>query len=515
MKKLAIVNFLTISLLLILGGCQDIGADRPTILQGETNLTDNVLEKPPLPIPERPSGAVIFKAGYCGCEAGKPITVGECANICSEKQATSDNSQKLFFSVDLTEEITLDIYQDLFGWCTQQLSDPNTGLPVATAPGCDFELKDEDGNIESIPFEPGSGTTNFSLNIAGLDDDLTYRLTLVERTSGARSTTFQLRKYSPTEGGGIRGPLQYMPINRYACGIRNGGSTSQNQNDFERFHLYFNSETRPEPLQEDTIGSFFCHDLGPTGNAPPTNSPLFEETTGVFTLWDKEDPRFYSLDGDLIEDINNIIEREVNLQGATLTQTPKLFAMLEWLSAFDDGDAVPGDSSTSTTVQVVNKQLGYYMTPFLNPDTFRAYCPKESHYYSSSPLFKAMREVIAKDTEAFYVAKQDNACDFLLVNESVVSKIWFYKENGQAIKPTDSTIRGKQIQFYWPADPVSPYIKKSHQRVYTVRSTSELANSCSTGPSSSSSTSTNSSGVRTNIPPHDKRIGCIPVLGSN
>lgn len=511
MKNTKLITLFLLSITVLFTSCQDIGADRPTVLDGKAN-TNNVLVEPEetFTAPVRPTGAVVVEPGHCGCSAGKPITVGECGAICSARQTSSENEETLFFSVELKPEITLDVYANLLGWCTTEIEGDDGNL--ITGASCSIEIKDEDGNISFANFE-NYNESNLTLNIGGFQDDITYRLTLVERTSGARSSTFQMRKYSMTEQGSIRGPLEYMPINRYSCGIRNGGATSQNQDDFERFHLYFNSETRPEPLQEDTIGNFFCHDLGPTGNAPPTNSPLFEETTGVFTLWNKEDPRFYSLDGDDIEDINQIIEREVNLQGARLSETPRFFAMLEWISAFDDGNASPGESSSGTEVELVNKQLGYYMTPFLDPTTFRAYCPKEEHYFSGSALFQAMRETISKDTEALYVAKQDNACDFLLVNKSVVEDIWFYRENGVAIKPTDETIKGKQVQFYWPANPASPYIKKSHQRVYTIRSTSELADACSSTVGSTAG-STNSSGVRTNIPPHDKRIGCIPVLGS-
>ena len=123
-----------------------------------------------------------------------------------------------------------------------------------------------------------------------------------------------------------------------------------------------------------------------------------------------------------------------------------------------------------------------------------------------------MREVIAVDTEGLYIAKEDNACNFLLVNESVVKSIWFYVEGGQHIEPTTDTISGKQVQFYWPADSTSPFIKKSHQRVYTIKSTSDLGNGCSGGSAGTGGTS-GSNGIPTTIPPHDKRIGCIPVMG--
>lgn len=501
-----------ISLSILIAGCQDIGADRPTIFNGESSTGSNVLDETPeteVTAPIRPSNAVVVQPGHCGCRAGQPITVGECANICTERQPSSEQNETLYLSLELTADITLDVYQNFLGWCTREIEDAEGNLIPGAS--CAMEIKDERGNVEFADIN-NYNEGNITLNIGGLDDDVTYRLTIIERTSEARSTTFQLRKYTTTPGSSISGPLQYMPVNRYSCGIRNGGGTAQNQESFERFHLYFNSQNRPEPLQQSTIGSYFCHDLGPNGNAAPTNSPLFEESTGVFTLWDKDDPRFFDLDGTGIEDINEIIEREVKLQGASLTSTPQIFTTLEWLSAFDDGDTAPGDNSTSVEVQIVNKNLGYFMSPFLDDTTFRSYCPTQEHYFSDSPFFKAMREVIAIDTEALYIAKQDNVCDFILVNQSVLREIWFYRENGIVKRPTDENIRGKQIQFYWPATPESWHIKKSHQRVYTIKSTDELTNACDSVTSSTSST--NSNEVRTNIPPHDKRLGCIPVLGS-
>lgn len=515
MKGFRHANLFLLLALAAFTACQDIGADRPTIFERSPSSETIEPEVPTAPV--RPSGAVIIQPGHCGCQDGEPITVGECAAICDSKP--SSPTPKLYLSVEVTEEISLDIYQDFYGWCYQEISDAEGN--TITGAKCQYEIMDEEGNVSYQDVTDVSSSSNnlvVDINDGVFLDDVTYRVTIIEATSGARSTTFQVRKYSSTPGSNIGGPLQYMPINRYACGIRNGGATSQDQNDFSRFHLYFNSQTRPEPLRQETVGSFFCHDLGPTGDNPPTNSPLLEETTGVFTLWDRGDPRFYDLDNDTFEDINNIIEREVKLQGAELAQTPRLFAELEWLSAFDDGDITPGDTSTSNQVQVVPEKLGYYMTPFLDTDTYRAYCPKERHYYQDSPLFKAMREVIAKDTEALYVAKQDNVCDFILINESVVEKIWFYTENGLAIKPTDSTIRGKKVQFYWPPADVAagenPYIKKGHQRIYTIKSTEELTSGCSESVAASSTTGTNGNGVRTNIPPHDKRVGCIPVLSS-
>jgi hypothetical protein len=120
---------------------------------------------------------------------------------------------------------------------------------------------------------------------------------------------------------------------------------------------------------------------------------------------------------------------------------------------------------------------------------------------------------VAVDTEAIYAAKQDNVCDTILIKQSLLSKIWFFKEGGKHITPTDDTILGKQVQFYWPASIESPHIKKSHQRTYTLKSVDELnSSSCNGGAANIENSSQNSEGAKTSLPPHDKRLGCIPVL---
>lgn len=512
MKKKILIPLIFITTLMAFTSCESVPRDRPTILQDQNNVT-TVDPDPDVKVAEitRPSGAVILQPGQCGCQAGEPITLGDCAAVCSNKQASSDNRELLFFDVELTEAITLDTYEDLNGWCTKPLINPDTQEQTELNASCNMEVKDESGSLLTLDFNPVAGTTSFALDISALADDKTYRLTVVESASAARSTTFQLRKFSSLISSNMSGPLQLMPINRYTCMIRNGGATSQTQDNIERFHLYFNSVTRPEPLRESTVGSFFCHDIDTFGTTP-INSPLLEETTGMFSLWFKDDPRFFDLDSNTREDVNQLIEQEVILQGSALSAPLDIFSSLTWMSAFDDGDVSPGQASDAASVTVVNSELGYYMNPFMDEQTYKAYCPTRAHYFSTSPLFSAMREIISVDTEGLYLAKQDNVCDFLLVNETIMNKIWFYKEGGNHIQPTTNTIQGKQIQFYWPADVASPYIKKSHQRIYTIKTTSELGGSC--GSTVTTGQASNASGVRTSILPHDKRIGCIPVMGN-
>lgn len=509
MKNL--MRSLNILILLIAAvSCTDnIPRGRPTLELSDSTAvtdTDTETEEEVDLITQRPSGAIIIQPDACACQNGKPISIGDCADICAAKQASTNANKTFFFDVELTEAITLDVYQDIAGWCSTL--DGETDVVNS----CYYEIKSESGSVEQVAFDPAAGATSFQLDLSGeiLSEDETYRITLVESATSARSTTIQLRLYSDLLDDTIGGPLAIMPVNSYSCLFRDGEFDSSTGelivNDTSRFHFYFIPSTRPEPLSEATVPTVNCYDIETYGNTP-INSPFLEETNNSFAVWNSNDPRFFDLSSTGVLRVHELIEQNVELQGQSLSSTPELFFPLSWLNGFNDGDQNPGEEA-SVSISTTSAELGYYMSPFIDSETYKAYCPTRSHYYSDSVLFKAMREIVGVDTEALYVAKQQNVCDFLLIKESTLKDIWFYIEGGQHIEPTNDTVQGKQIQFYWPADPNSPFIKKSYQRTYTVKNVSDIScNDTSVG-----SGSQGSDGVRTQIPPHDNRIGCIPVL---
>lgn len=492
-------------MIFILAGCLDSGvpSNRPVFVKDNTTGGDATPKTPEkLPIPVRPTLSVVMQSDHCGCKDGKPVTIGNCVNICSAKP--SSPNEILYFNTKVTTAISADIYKDVGGWCSEEIIDPNT--KESTTPGtvsCYIETKDQNGvKGEITGFTPAKGVSGFSIDIGTLSYSKTYRLTIVERSSGARSTTFQVTKFKTSTNNTVKGPLALMPVTQYSCinktnVVDDGTGQVGNIANAQRMHFYFVAETRPEPLPE--VSNFYCHDIqtkGPT----PINSPLLEEDAGAFTVWNRMDPRFFDQNQDEKADINNIIEDYVVQHGQTLSATPDIFHQLKWVNGVTTG--------TSTPQQL---QLGWYMTPWIDGNTYKAYCPTQQHYYSNNLIFKAMRETVGTDTEALYVAKQNNVCDLLLVKESIVKKIWFYKENDQHITPNDTTIVGKQIQFYWPADPNSPHIKKSHQKIYTIKGSNELGCAADTGLSVNTGAQ-NSGGLSSTYPPHDKRIGCIPKL---
>ena len=77
-------------------------------------------------------------------------------------------------------------------------------------------------------------------------------------------------------------------------------------------------------------------------------------------------------------------------------------------------------------------------------------------------------------------------------------------KNGVPTVPTDSIVASVPVFFYYPMNILSPYVKASTQKIYQVKGAVELNNeTVSEGGS-------NSTGISSNYPPHDRKIGCIP-----
>lgn len=510
MSKLSPLFILLILISTLLSSCNvRPPRDRPTIsnVQNATIAEEEVEEK--TEPPKRPDGAIVINSDICACKNRKAISVGNCAATCSTKTAEAPS---LHFTVTPTAEVELSDLQDLFGWCTQEIIDPETGVAVEgqTNPACIIEAIDENNSATSLNFSPVSGSKNVTVDISALAENITYRFRILETTSGASSNFKQLRLITSNENDDFRGPLALAPVTQYTC---MSVTTSSDQVDLffdeaSRLFFYFIPETRPDPLPSGS-NNLYCHDKFIFGDIDSDVERL-EETPGAFTLWDRGDSRFFNLNNTGSEfDINDIIEQNVKDTGASLGATPNLFFKFEWFGApeiVQDGDQGSGTPRTD--------HLGFYMTPFIDQDTLRSFCPKQEHYFSDNPLFQAMRDIIGVDTEGIYIGKQVNSDQtFVLARETQLKQIWFFKENGVNIQPNNETIKGKKIQFYWPPDFVSPFIKKSHQTTYTILSTTDLKNLNGAGSSTSQADSTASTGdgASSSFLPHDKRIGCIPV----
>lgn len=509
-KKLTVLMIISFYALMLVS-CDEQRV-RPTINFNEQSVTDETTdektdeEKEAERLAElaRPDNAVKIQSDFCACQNAKPIILGNCSSFCATKN-TQDPI--LYLNVSVTEEISE--REDLgtfVNWCTKEIVDPVSGESIATNPQCAIEAKDSDGNSGQLNLAKtiSGNTQSVEVNIATLDFDKTYRIRIVETGSGAGSSTVQIRKKSTPVNDPVGGPLWTVPIQQYTCmniTIAEDGA-SLFYEAAARIHFYFNDETRPEPLSSEFV-NIHCHDIYTYGTTP-INNPLLEETPGAYTLWNQWDPRFWDTDGDDQPQINQLIQQNVIDQGFQLDNPPNLFHKFQWYNGPNVSSASSSGGSTSAAPELAT--LGYYMTPWIDQTTFKAYCPTSTHYDSNNQLFRAMKDLVGVNTEGLYIAKQEGSSDYILVRESVVKEIWFYLENGQHIEPNNNTITGKQIQFYWPGDPNSPFVKKSHQTVYTIKKASEV------GGDSVSTDQQNSSGTSSNYPPHDKRIGCVPVL---
>lgn len=464
------------------------------------------------PIPERPDGAITLEE-VCACENGEPISINKslCSSTCSSKNSVG---RQLFIEASASAAITLSDLQNIQGWCSIELIDPNTNEPVAVNPSCALEVKTSD-NETLNPLEVTISGSTIIVDLTQLSiTDKTLRLKLIELTSGASSFNYIQTKLdinsSQFPNTGILG---IVPITQYTCMSL---TTSSDQNtgqlffdDASRQYFFYNPEIAPDPVPSGVV-NFYCHDIFSEGVVDRGGDRL-EQTPGAFSLWNRWDTRFFDSNADSVMDVHNIIQENVENQGATLSSTPNIFFEFQWsgLPQFVQADGEVTVNSTSPS----NQSMGYYMTPWVNQNTFKAFCPKQADYYGDNLLFKAMREIVGVDTEALYIAKKEGlGCTYTLIRENLAKKIWFYKENNVPIEPNADTIVGKKVQFYWPADTSSPFIKKSHQSTFTIRSIEDLQNDPQCNGGSSLSSATNS-GVNStsNYPPHDKRIGCVPA----
>ncbi len=190
-----------------------------------------------------------------------------------------------------------------------------------------------------------------------------------------------------------------------------------------------------------------------------------------------------------------------------------IFGEFRWPSAPANPSTSDGASAGGAASPTQAPLLGFFMQPWIDSSTGRGYCPKQAQYNGTDPLFRILKEVVGVDTEGLYIALKEEEIlntssgtavpapqDILFIREGLLRQIWFYYENGQHFTPNDTTANQKTIMFYWPADPVNPYVKKSTQKIYTIRASDSL------------SAAQNAGALRTSIRPPDKRFGCVPAI---
>jgi hypothetical protein len=456
----------------------------------------------------RPDQAIKFKANFCGCKDGKAVTFGNCSSFCASKNT---NGASLFYATfNVTEDISLNTsLVNVKGWCDTPLADEKTN------PKCILKAKDDDNNEIIMDVDTNGAANSISANIDKLSEDKTYVLTLVESSSGSQSDSVQVIKYSADIPMASLGPLKNAPITQYTC-IRRPPAPDETTGEIYydvafRVHFYFLPRIPPQPIQAGS--DIVCHDfMNPLyGAIDDILFPRLEEIPGIFNLWDNTDPRFYDNNGNNNEDVNDlIIQKAKNFGASNIPASTKFFFKFS-------GMTTSADSTEAGSTSSVAQSMGFYMFPWIDQSTFRSYCLNSTHYNSSNPLFKAMRDIIGVDMEALFVGAKapetvfdrDNKPlaapnDFILIRETQLKKVWFYMKNGVPTVPTEAIVSTVPVFFYYPLNLASPFVKSSTQRIYQVKGANELTEQ------KVQEGGANSSGITTSYPPHDRKIGCIP-----
>ena len=442
----------------------------------------------------RPNNSIFIKRDYCICLDGKPDSLNNCSNFCSKKK---DSSSTLYGSVELGEKVVNNpLLGNLKNWCEVELS------ADYTHPGCVLEIVGDEETIE-VPLVIPSKSNSFSANLSTLDYETPYVARIVEVHSGSNvsSDTFQIyRKKFPEDLSFPIGPLKTVPVSQYTCLTRKG--ETDEVNDFyissSKIHFYFASGRNPQRVSPGN-DFLICHDINATGVG---DSPLYERLELIpqhFMIWDESDIRFYDQDKDNVTDINQHIEKillkEYNIQPKSKIN---IFTLFNW----------PNHPKVKTP-----PNLGFIMQPWMERTTGKSFCPTQKNYRGEIPVFKILKELVGWDTEGLYAAErealssldsegkiQEAPQDILLIREKLLKKIWFYFENGKYFIPDETTAIQKQIYFYWPPDINYPYVRKSTQHLYMVKSAENIGKKETVG-------------LNTTTRTPDKRLGCVPTLG--
>ena len=490
---------LFILLIFTLVGCTEI--PQGNIVDQGTGFLDQDIDDVIDDVPTRPENQIFINQNYCACRGGQPVNVStNCTNTCSG-QASTDQTVLLFLDVSVGAALQNSQFVNLQGWCTQLLLDPSSGNPVEVDanPDCELVFTNKETNVSSIvPIDSTlnlSGNSLFRVPLSTLTENTNYFFTIRDTVSQIESDAKDLTIRTESVDTLLDIPLTIEPIAQYAC-LNKVLSTDNNSSDVfseaaEKVHFYYDAENRPDPEISTTNDNINCH---ATRGTPTNFTPLLDNTPGQIQVWRKGDIRFGTFRNDAGVEVPDTLNIDMiltglfeEISGLSLNTTIRLFNQFNYFT-----DPISASEGQQTL-------MGYIMTTLQDPNTSQWYCPTSEHYYAANadPLMKALREVVVHDTQPIYFAKQqDKDSDFIFITREDVKNAWFYlNENNQEVSPTSSNIRGKKIQFYWPISEDTPLVKKSHQVVYTIQDPSGVTNPADI--------------------PDDKRIGCVPFLGTS
>jgi hypothetical protein len=439
----------------------------------------------------RPTNDIIVNNNYCVCLNQKSAMNNNCGSFCLSKKTTSPTLYLSTSPGPLTS--TNPKLGSLSNWCSVEIDDGRNN------PGCTLKLYDG-SSTQNITITPNNNS--IQVELTGVSNYINYVATITESASGsnAQTSSFHLRLINPSSSTTLepQGPLKIMPVSRYSCIQRNLNSTDASIYDATiKLNFFFTINRKPDPVPPDNT-EFVCFDQLKYGTTfDSLMFPRLEQEDYFFNVWNDNDIRFIDIDNNGKIEVQDYIETEMTQAG--LTPGSSYFELLPQLNS---------PTATNPT------NLGYYLKLFVNPTNAKLFCPGLNEYNSNDVLFNYLGDLLGIETEGIYIAikeaeaftsidgsgqvvRQLAGQDQLILNETLLKKIWFYLNNGVHVTPNDETVADNTIYFYWPPDINYPHVKKSTQRIYTLKHASET-----TSDSSSSSSNT--------LKAADRKFGCIP-----
>lgn len=405
-------------------------------------------------------GILKMRSDYCICQDGRSASYGNCASFCANKQ--TNGAELLFANFNVAENKK---YVSVAEWCSKKSPWDFRN------PKCVMSFVNEEGQKSELEVVvAGNGV---KVDVTSIEYDKTQVFTLVESVSKGKSDSAQLIKYNSEIYLPL--PVQTGSLTQFSC---------LSKPMQKKYHFYFAPYLVPNPQAHSS--PFVCHDVVTYGPVDDALFPRFEEIQGAIGIWPNTSPLFYDNDANGYMDVHDAIRKQVKRFGSTIPMGTEFFTYF----------TLPGNELNYAQSGAAKGSSTYVMKPFIDQNTFYSYCPNETHYNSSTPLFRALKEVLSVETEGLYAAVEiSDAQDVVLLNEKDIKTVWFYLKDGHYKVPNDSNVSRQTIYFYYPLDKVNPYVKKPNQKIYQVKSAEEIG--MSTG---------------TTYPSHDRKIACIPKI---
>lgn len=424
----------------------------------------------------RPDAAFSFKDNTCVCRNEKPVSKGDCADVCRGKN--TKGADVLFADFSVGSVLANSSLKNVKNWCYKYL------IGDTSFPKCAVEVTDSEGKKSQLVNFTFPKNNSLSMDVSALEDDREYWFRLVETTSKATSIPFELYIFDP-----IGYPLKTSGLSQYSCYPRDSKDL--------RVNFYFGAH-RPNALKGNE--NIICHDVAKFGEADSTATPRLDLLSPVSSLWSTNNFLFFDNNGDGVLDINELVAKMVKDNGGEIKKNIRMFGVLTGAGTKEQNHEA-GNSEYD--------RLGFVMSYWVDTKSFQSFCPSEKDYAAGTPVLKAMKDILARGTEGLYIAdrSEDENRTYLFIRESDLRTVWFYNNNGVPTRPTEEQLQFQTIYFYHPLNKENPLVKQPHQKIFRVRAGSELTTGLTTLQAFTPNT-----GEMISYPSHDRKLGCVPKL---